>query len=57
MNPTERLFLYAVYLEDGGVERRAAPRDEVPHVGDIVQRREAARDALADFELDAVAVA
>lgn len=66
VNPTERLFLYAVYLEDGGVERRVARRDEVPHVGDrfwahgrewIVQRREAARDALADYELDAVAVA
>lgn len=63
MNPLDRLFLYAVYLDDGGVERRVARRDEVPQVGDrlwahgsewIVQRRQHSADPLCDFELDAV---
>jgi hypothetical protein len=60
----EQLVLYAIYLEDGGIERRAAPRHEVPQVGDrlwvqgrewIVQRRQRSADGLCDVELDTVA--
>jgi hypothetical protein len=64
--PTEPLFLYAVHLEDAGVEQRIVPRDEVPEVGDrvwadgrewLIQRRERSASGLCDFELDAVAIA
>ncbi|MEX2211808.1 MAG: hypothetical protein WD689_08625 [Gaiellaceae bacterium] len=64
MTASEQLVLYAVYLEDGGVERRAALRHQVPQVGDrlwaqgrewIVQRRRVSADALCDVELEAVA--
>ncbi len=65
MTVAEPLFLLAVYLEDGGVERRAARRDGVPQVGDrlwahgrewIVQRRARNESGACDYELDAVAV-